>query len=163
MNFIPHRFKKSLLSIGILCFVICYMVAVLYRECTQYYGSNQSEKSYGKYFRKINNIGNTAGLSKAINRNATAYGTYVEKIDENCLKNDCLYDEKSPNIWARKKIHVKVIPDNEVNTFKKNPLAERSPENDSRKEHELLLPPSIVTVWAYELGFALTAGIDLKQ
>ena len=89
------------------------------------------------------------------------YGTYVENIDESCLTDNCVYDEKSPNIWAKEKVSVKVIPENEVDTFVRKRLLERIIENDTREEFDLLLTPPMITVWAYELGFALTEGICL--
>ena len=77
------------------------------------------------------------------------------------MKKDCVYDEKSPNIWAREKVRVKVIPENTVDTFVKKNLLERVNDNDTREEFDLLLTPAIITVWAYELGFALTEGMCL--
>ena len=89
------------------------------------------------------------------------YGTYVQNINETCLKKDCVYDEKSPNIWAREKVRVKVIPENTADPFVKKNLLERVNDTDTREEFDLLLTPAIITVWAYELGFALTEGMCL--
>ena len=85
------------------------------------------------------------------------YGTYV-KHNESCLKTKCVYDAKSPDIWAREKVIVKIVPENETDTFVKKTLMDNFNKSDIREEFELLLTPSIITVWAYELGYALTEG-----
>ena len=86
------------------------------------------------------------------------YGTYVESVNETCLHIKCAYDENSPDIWAREMVLVKAIPENERDTFVKKTLVEKLNQSDTREDYELLLTPSIITVWAYELGFALTEG-----
>ena len=86
------------------------------------------------------------------------YGTYLENVNETCLTVKCVYDEKSPDIWAREKVLVKVIPENERNTFTKKGIMAKFNESDTREDFELLLTPAIITVWAYELGFAITEG-----
>ena len=161
LYFYSNAFKLTIFLICIICLTIYGIKTLLPKDSTHYYGSNNSVKRYGRYVEKIDKVGKLIQndrSNKSVNPNSKMYGTYVEKIDENCLKNDCVYDEKFPNIWAREKIHVRVIPDNEVEKFKKKTLVERMSENDIRKDHAMLLPPPIITVWAYELGFALAEG-----
>ena len=92
------------------------------------------------------------------------YGTYVQSINETCLmyKYKCIYDDSSPDIWSSKKVLVtaKKFLGN-ANNF--GSINESSYENvmisKNKTTTEILLTPTIISQWVYELGFALSEGI----
>ena len=93
------------------------------------------------------------------------YGTYMNLVDEKCLRDDCIYNESSPNIWARQKILVKKVQqpiektNNPQNNEDHSVKSEESNANFNNETHfELLLTPPIIMKWADELGFALSEG-----
>ena len=101
-----------------------------------------------------------------INKTSGRYGTYVKSVDEFCLSSDCIYNESSPNIWARQKVMVKILQKN----IKKGDISEKHGRISSNLKKqsgalynethfELLLTPPIIMIWAYELGYALSEGI----
>ena len=92
------------------------------------------------------------------------YGTYVQSVNEPCLmyKYKCIYDDSSPDIWSSKKVLVtaKKFLGN-ANNF--GSINETSYENvmisKNKTTTEILLTPTIISQWVYELGFALSEGI----
>ena len=88
------------------------------------------------------------------------YGTYLDTVNDTCLKQECVNDTGTYNIWAREKILVKKIPENEVKSFKRKTELNESNVTDTREDLEVLLTPPIITVWQYELAFALSEGFD---
>ena len=89
------------------------------------------------------------------------YGTYVQYINETCLRYKCIYDKLSPDIWSSKKILVtarKFLG----NVHKFNSSNDISDENlifsENKTTIEILLTPPIITLWIYELAFALSEG-----
>ena len=106
-------------------------------------------------------------IHKSRYRLSGRYGTYVKTINETCLREDCIYDEASPNIWARRNVIVKKVRNQ--NPIKKESKSDKydSTSADFKKSNvtwhnethfELLLTPPIIMIWAYELGFALSEG-----
>ena len=88
------------------------------------------------------------------------YGTYVPHINETCLRNKCIYDELSPDIWSSKKILVtaKKFLGNVHNYISSNDISDQNLHLPENKTFELLLTPPIITLWVYELAFALSEG-----
>ena len=92
------------------------------------------------------------------------FGTYVQSVNETCLmyKYKCIYDDSSPDIWSSKKVLVtaKKFLGN-ANNFAS--INEKSDENvkisKNKTTVEILLTPTIISQWVYELGFALSEGI----
>ena len=91
------------------------------------------------------------------------YGTYVQSVNETCLmyKYKCIYDDSSPDIWSSKTISVtarKFLGN--VHNF--DSIDETSDENvmisKNKTTAEILLTPTIITQWVYELGFAISEG-----
>ena len=92
------------------------------------------------------------------------YGTYVQSVNETCLmyKYKCIYDDSSPDIWSSKKVLVTVKKYlGNANNF--GSINETSYENvmisKNKTTTEILLTPTIISQWVYELGFALSEGI----
>ena len=89
-------------------------------------------------------------------KNQTRYGTYIQNINDTCMRVVCDYNHTHPDIWAREVVVVKVIPEDKVKYFhRKSKSFDRI---GKRKEMGVHLTPAIITVWAYELGFALSTG-----
>ena len=91
------------------------------------------------------------------------YGTYVQSVNETCLmyKYRCIYDDSSPDIWSSKTVLVtarKFLGN--VHNF--DSINEASDENvmisENKTTTEILLTPTIITQWVYELGFAISEG-----
>ena len=90
------------------------------------------------------------------------YGTYIRDIDETCLKKKCTQNEAF-SIWGTKRIVVKrIITTGSRLGYKcpDKPTLENNETVLSRSEEyiDLFLPPPIITVWLYEIAFALSEG-----
>ena len=116
----------------------------------------------------IDLVSNPEFVEWDINKIPGRYGTYVKSVDEFCLRTDCIYNESSPNIWARQKVMVKILQKH----IKKGDIPEKyGPISSNLKKlngvlhnethFELLLTPPIIMIWAYELGYALSEGIRI--
>ena len=86
------------------------------------------------------------------------YGTYIENRNETCLNVDCFYNKSSPDIWAREVVSVRMINESVAKNFTKAWGEEKT--DDVAQFIPLPLTSAIITVWAYELGFALSEGCN---
>jgi hypothetical protein len=100
------------------------------------------------------------GVSTKVNN----YGTYISDIDETCLIKKCTQNEAF-SIWATQRIMVKRIITNGSRLLWcynciDNPKFENNVNTLSPSEEyiDLFLPPPIITVWLYEIAFALSEG-----
>ena len=114
----------------------------------------------------IDAVSNPESIKWNIDKTSGRYGTYVKTVDEFCLRNDCIYNDSSPNIWARQKVMVKILQNHTENGDIPEKLGNISlnlkKQNDAsynETHFELLLTPPIIMIWAYELGYALSEGI----
>ena len=94
----------------------------------------------------------------------TGYGTYVDEVDDTCLKQKC-QQSGTYTIWETQTVIVKQIPSHESKVGYKCPSAPELERNttakiDTREYIELTLPPPIITVWQYELAYALAKGYN---
>ena len=126
--------------------------------------SGASDKAFIKRVF-IDALNNPDIIEWNMNETASRYGTYVKTINETCLREDCIYDESSPNIWARKKILVKKVQqhiEEKSNPAKYDSISSGFMETNATINNEthieFLLTPPIIMIWAYELGFALSEG-----
>ena len=97
-----------------------------------------------------------------ISTKVNKYGTYISDIDETCLIRRCTQNEAF-SIWATQIIMVKRIFINESRVGYKCPDEPTEVNNvtvvaRSEEYMELFLPPPIITVWLYEIAFALSEG-----
>ena len=109
--------------------------------------------------KHLNNPANIIEL--ALNTDHLRYGTYVEFVNETCLSQICIYNKSSPDIWASEKILVtprKFLGNgNNYKTYNQS-SDELLAIKEKKRSHEILLTPPIITLWAYELGYALSEG-----
>ena len=115
-------------------------------------------------------IQNLTIIDLIINETSGRYGTYVNSVDERCLREDCIYNESSPNIWARQKIIVKKMNQQNKKTNDPKNIEKPSVESVEAKSKlnndthfEFLLTPPIIMRWANELGYALSEGIFIVK
>ena len=119
--------------------------------------------SFAEIIEEPNTDLKTMQLSKMASKSLSLaysnhYGTYIENRNETCLNVDCFYNKSSPDIWAREVVSVRMINESVTNNFTRVWGVEKTDE--VAQFIPLQLTPAIITVWAYELGFALSEGCN---
>ena len=63
------------------------------------------------------------------------------------------------SIWTPERVLVKKISEKELNSSSKKPIGSKL--DDAGEDLELTLTPPIITVWQYELAFAISEGFQI--
>ena len=69
-----------------------------------------------------------------------------------------IYSLEYSKLGRVEKVVVNIIPNDQVETFKRKSFLDTNNDGKTRETMELSLTPPLVAVWTYQLAFALSQG-----